>query len=197
MMAANRFDQRLVILFVGGLLLILSINFTTLHHSKKLAQTAALQVPLQQAQDYLQQYATQHQQLPCADGNGDGYSDVMKQHCQYRLGWLPERTLKKPGLRDEYGEKFWYAVADDAQHLLSINGQAVASAVLLSAGPALDTQATRRDALADPINTVLQPELFLEGINAQPPWQQFSSLGSLHSNDQLLWITPTAWQTSL
>ncbi len=210
MMAEKRFDQVLIWLFICGSLIAVFMNFTALKHNTKLSHQYALKVPLQQARQYLLQYAQLQDQLPCADGNGDGISDVIQSttlsngikieanhdlHCQYRLGWLPEQTLHQPGLRDEDGQRFLYAVAESDNQLLSINGQEIALAILLSAGPAMKQQTSRRPPITNQQNFPLRPALYLEGLNAQQPWQQFSSLGSIDSNDRLTWITLSDWQT--
>lgn len=50
--------------------------------------------------------------LPCPDGDGDGRADLFTgSNCPTYIGRLPWRTLGLGDLRDEYGERLWYALS--------------------------------------------------------------------------------------
>jgi hypothetical protein len=50
--------------------------------------------------------------LPCPDTNGDGSADLFAgSACPSYIGRLPWRTLGIGDLRDEYGERLWYALS--------------------------------------------------------------------------------------
>lgn len=50
--------------------------------------------------------------LPCPDGDGDGSADLFTgSSCPTYLGRLPWRTLGIGDLRDEHGERLWYALS--------------------------------------------------------------------------------------
>ena len=58
--------------------------------------------------------------LPCPDTNNDGVAESTttidstgKIHCPSYLGRLPWRTLNLPDLRDDTGERLWYALSKD------------------------------------------------------------------------------------
>ena len=204
------YQQHLVYFMLTGLLLVLITNLITLHESQQQALQHSTHVSLQQAQQHLLQYAKQKSHLPCADGNGDGYSDVIQSRsmtndqmiqqqtvlaCQYPFGWLPDQTIQQTQLRDEEGQRFWYAKASNPNQRLQINGQPIALAVIISAGPALDWQTARRALIDEQPHLPLQPEHYLEASNAQKAWQSFSTLGSIDNNDRLTWITD--WPSTL
>lgn len=51
--------------------------------------------------------------FPCPDTDGDGSADednTEVSFCQETRGWLPWRDLNLADIRDEAGERFWYAV---------------------------------------------------------------------------------------
>jgi hypothetical protein len=212
MMPTLSYQKRLVYLIFASLLLVLAINLMSLYQIRQQVHQQNMQVPLQLAQLYLLRYAKQQGSLPCADGNGDGYSDTIQtstitidtsshpqslSQCQYPLGWLPDKTIQQPELRDEEGQRFWYTKAVNADQRLQINGHPIAIAVLISAGPAMPWQKDRRPHSDDPLRLPLQPDLYLEASNAQRQWQDFSSLGSINNNDRLTWIPHHDWPSTL
>jgi hypothetical protein len=224
LMSTLSYQKKLWHCIQASLLLVLAINVISLYQNRQQTQQQNRQVPLQQAKQYLLQYAKQQGELPCVDGNGDGYSDthpVMTNDvitdkaiidkaitdnstaysqasftCQYLIGWLPDKTIQQPQLRDEEGQRFWYSKALHADQRLQINGQAMALAVVISAGPAMPWQTARRPLNSEHPRLPLQPELYLEASNPQQQWQAFSSLGSNNSNnsnDRLIWISHHDW----
>jgi hypothetical protein len=56
-------------------------------------------------------------ELPCPDVNNDGQvtvaADYVGSNCASLIGRLPFMTLGLPDLRDDSGERLWYAVSDD------------------------------------------------------------------------------------
>lgn len=225
-MSTLSYQKKLWFCIQASLLLVLAINVISLYQNRQRTQQQNRQVPLHQAKQYLLQYAKQQGELPCVDGNGDGYSDTLQvttltnnpntdnvitnnantdnptAHtqasftCQYLIGWLPDKTIQQPQLRDEQGQRFWYSKALHADQRLQINGQAMALAVVISAGHAMPWQTARRPLNSEPPRLPLQPELYLEASNPQQQWQAFSSLGSNNSNnsnDRLIWISHHDW----
>ncbi len=112
--------------------------------------------------------ATRPGSLPCPDTNGDGSADLFAgSACPSYIGRLPWRTLGIGDLRDEHGERLWYALSpnyrdhpaapplnSDSKGTLTVfsnsNATAItqqAVAVIFAAGLALPGQT--RDALVE------------------------------------------------
>lgn len=101
------------LLVLGGLLFVFSSRgFTTVRVDRERATNEALA----QAKDALIAYAVSHPtrpgQLPCPDVNNDGAEDLAAS-CTSLIGRLPWITLGLPDLRDDSGERLWYAVSAD------------------------------------------------------------------------------------
>jgi hypothetical protein len=78
---------------------------------------------LEQARDALTSYATAHPthpgSLPCPDTNDDGLADGSST-CAGYVGRLPWRTLGVGDLRDESGERLWYALSPNFRDDVSV-----------------------------------------------------------------------------
>ncbi len=128
--------------------------------------------------------------LPCPDNTGDGQANAAGTACASQLGLLPYRDLDLDALTDSSGASLWYAVTTNhvsgaaAQKNsslapgLTLDGNAMV-AVVIAPGAALDGQnrapLTRTD--------------FLEGINADADFTDYSNTPSAAQNDQVLGLT--------
>lgn len=54
--------------------------------------------------------------LPCPDRNNDGWADEPCNLANQQTGRFPWRTLNAPDLRDDAGERLWYAVSANFRH---------------------------------------------------------------------------------
>lgn len=115
--------QRGAALLFVVLLLIVGIGLFVVNASRETARTAqtdrVVSTTLGQIRDALAAYAAAHPTrpgaLPCPDDNEDGDAETLagvSLVCPNYLGRLPWRTLGLGDLRDESGERFWYAVSD-------------------------------------------------------------------------------------
>lgn len=153
-------------------------------------------------------HSTQPGSLPCPDTNNDGDAEGTCNSISERIGRLPWKTLNLPDLRDDSGERLWYAVSgnfrkapgttiinSNTQGTIAINGSAPATgvlAVVIAPGQALQNQTRDAGHLNDPSS-------YLEGINAganddvfetrAPPNDRDPSTGDRIFNDRLVAIT--------
>jgi len=103
------------LLLLGGVL----FAFTSLNIAAvRVDRERATNVALAKAKDALIAYAVadvnRPGQLPCPDMNDDGIADsVAFGACTNLIGRLPWVTLGLPDLRDDSGERLWYAVSND------------------------------------------------------------------------------------
>lgn len=160
-----------MLLLIGAYFVLSSLNFA----SQRVARDRVTVDALAQAKRALIAYAasdtTRPGELPCPDVNDDGRlvmnEDFVGSNCVGLIGRLPWFTLGLPDLRDEAGERLWYALSNDfhangnvplnsdtafaaASVSLSITGQHPASnlvAIVFSPGAALVRQgaAARQD----------------------------------------------------
>jgi len=103
----------IALLLLGGAL----FAFTSLNvASVRVDRDRDTKEVLAQAKDALIAYAVSHLtrpgQLPCPDVNDDGIEDLAGT-CTSLIGRLPWVTLGLPDLRDDSGERLWYAVSAD------------------------------------------------------------------------------------
>lgn len=137
-------------------------------------------------------------EIPCPDVDNDGQS-AFSTTCTFLVGRLPWFTLRLPDLRDGYGERLWYALANDfhatgstttalntsTSGRLSVIGTPTANdviAIVFSPGPALGNQS--RDSTN--ANSVMN---YLEGENANGDTLYETRDASDTFNDKLLTIT--------
>ncbi len=131
---------------------------------------------------------SQADNLPCPDDNNDGISDTLKEKCLSTIGWLPFKTLGLKDLRDNHNERLWYAYSPN--HTLTVNGQGNAKAVIIAPHQELNGQEKRPSAnTPQPNGAKKMLSLYLEGANANQNFQEFSNLGPIVFNDQLVWLT--------
>ena len=106
------------LLVLGGILLTLSsFGFTKVRVDRDRATNEALA----RAKDALIAYAVSDLgrpgELPCPDVNDDGKiilgEDMVGSACTSLIGRLPWVTLGLPDLRDDAGERLWYALSND------------------------------------------------------------------------------------
>ena len=87
--------------------------------------------------------------FPCPDGDDDGSADLfVGSNCATYIGRLPWRTLGIGDLRDESGERLWYALSPgfrDHHGAPALNSDSVGSLVVYSGS---DKTAISRDAVA-------------------------------------------------
>lgn len=106
-----------VLLLLGGYFAFGALNFAAV----RVARDGATNEALQQAKQALIAYAasdtTRPGELPCPDVDNDGVLtlgvDYVGSSCASLIGRLPWRTLNLPDLRDDSGERLWYALSDD------------------------------------------------------------------------------------
>lgn len=167
---------------VIGLFFVVSALSSNQLHSKRNATTAAA---LAQAKEALIGRAVadinRPGSLPCPDlmtnipGNnipGDGKADMLVGNdCPSYVGWLPWQTLGLPDLRDDAGERLWYALSrslrDDnsAQPInsstagnLSLDSTSQVAAIIFAPGMPLSGQSRPSTNVSD----------YLDGTNAIP-----------------------------
>lgn len=132
--------------------------------------------------------------LPCPDTNDDGVAELFSgTACPAYLGRLPWKTLKLGDLRDDAGERFWYALSPSLRDNalagtlnaqtgleLSFDGQTEIAAIVFSPGPPDATQNGRPDS---------QAANYLDGSNRDADHAFVSGPQSATFNDQALAIT--------
>jgi hypothetical protein len=143
--------------------------------------------------------------LPCPDASGtspnvadDGASDLLSgSFCPNRVGRVPWRSLDLPDLRDEHGNRFWYALSpvyNDSPGAGVLNSDTAGQLTVTGAQPATDVVAIifapgaplpGQDRIAIP-NAVAS---YLEGDNADADLTFETAAPSTTFNDRLLAIT--------
>lgn len=106
-----------VMLLVGASFMLASVNTMAV----RVARERASNEVLAQAKAALIAYAVSDEnrpgELPCPDVDDDGALtigvDLVGSNCASLLGRLPWRTLGLPDLRDDSGERLWYALSND------------------------------------------------------------------------------------
>lgn len=134
----------LVIMVVGASVFLVSSLSSSAYKAERQEKAA---VALAQAKEALVGRAASDDNipgsLPCPDTDNDGSAELMSgNNCPSYIGRLPWRTLKLPDLRDDSGERLWYALStnfrddnsarplnSDTQGLLSIVGNTVTNNV--------------------------------------------------------------------
>jgi hypothetical protein len=138
-----------VILLIGvGVALFVSAASTDVTRAAN--ANARTQAVLEQARMALVSYAVGHTfrpgSLPCPDTNDDGeMEDFLAGECPSYIGRLPWRTLGIGDVRDEAGERLWYALSPNFrdQPSVQINSDTKGNRTVFSMSPStvLTTQA--------------------------------------------------------
>jgi len=80
---------------------------------------------LNAAKESLVAYAVAHPTrpgaLPCPDTDNDGLENISGAACTRYLGRLPWRTLGLGDVRDDNGERYWYALSNNFHNFSTIN----------------------------------------------------------------------------
>jgi hypothetical protein len=200
----------MLVIMVMGVAAILASSLNTA--ALKVSRQETTATVLAQAKDALVGYAVRDDnrpgELPCPDYDNDGavtVADYSGSNCQTLLGYLPWKTLGLPDLRDDSGERLWYAVSEpfhandtavlnsDTAGTLAVSGNLSAGnviAIIFAPGKALPGQ----DRSTANINT---PGAFLESIVSAPTsfrllTQDDQSGGGFTYNDQLMLLTRDA-----
>ena len=106
-----------MMLLLGAYFALGSVNFA----AQRVQRDRVTSEALKKAKDALIAYAVSDLnrpgELPCPDVNDDGIlalgEDFVGANCVALIGRLPWRTLGLPDLRDDAGERLWYALSND------------------------------------------------------------------------------------
>jgi hypothetical protein len=140
----------LTILLLVGVGVALFVSTASTEVTRAANANARTQAVLEQARTALIAYAVGHSfrpgSMPCPDTNDDGTAeDFVAGHCPSYIGRLPWRTLGIGDLRDEAGERLWYALSDSFrdQAGVQINSDTKGNRTVLSisASTSVTTQA--------------------------------------------------------
>jgi type II secretory pathway pseudopilin PulG len=167
----RRAQQGMVLIIVvalvllGGVLFVLStVKVTAVSVERNRATNEALA----KAKDALIAYAVSHGarpgSLPCPDANDDGEAksaedyDAATGACNSLIGRLPWKTLGLADLRDDAGERLWYAVSGDFRegNALALNSDTAYRAANVSLTLAGTTPASNLAALVFSPGAVLK-----------------------------------------
>lgn len=196
----------LVILVMGTIaILVGSLNVAALRNVRQETSNAVLAQAKEALIGYGVKDGNRPGELPCPDYNNDGaitLADYSGSNCRVLLGRLPWKSLGLPDLRDDSGERLWYAVSDpfhangsvalnsDTTGTISVNGNLAvnnAIAIIFAPGQALPGQ----DRSAANINNA---SAFLESVISSPV--SFRLLdrddqagGNFTYNDQMILVT--------
>jgi hypothetical protein len=140
----------LTILVLLGAGVALFVSTASTEVTRTAAANSRTQAVLEQARTALIAYAVGHTfrpgALPCPDTNDDGVMEAfVAGECPSYIGRLPWRTLGVGDLRDEAGERLWYAVSPNFrdQPSVQINSDTKGNRTVFSMSPStsLTTQA--------------------------------------------------------
>ena len=137
--------------------------------------------------------------LPCPDRDNDGDTDAGS--CSLAgnttIGRLPYKTLEVAELRDESGQRFWYALSDNFRNNpkltplnsetggeLSVNGTSDIVAIIIAPGEPLDGQ----DRDPDEIDITIEIDNYLEDDNNDLD-VNYVTIANVDFNDRLIVIT--------
>lgn len=178
--------------FTGAL-----ISKTSINDVKTTRQNAVSQ-RIAQALDTLLAFSltqTPLGRLPCPDSTGNGEEDVTVGGCLSLLGWLPYKTLGL-AIADEQSKRLWYSpdgafVAPVTSHnssrqpILNLDSTPTV-AVVIYPGDVLDAQGRNGN----------DPTDYLEGVNANSNYDQYTARRDATTNDQTLGLDPNRfWAT--
>jgi hypothetical protein len=106
-----------VLLLVGAYVFIGSLNASSIRVDRDRATRETLLKAREALIAYAAADANRPGELPCPDVNDDGKlvlgEDFIGSNCVSLIGRLPFITLDLPDLRDDTGERLWYALSDD------------------------------------------------------------------------------------
>jgi hypothetical protein len=106
------------VLLIGGVLLALtSYKVSEVRVEREQSTNDALAMAKEALIAYAVADANRPGELPCPDVNDDGQVTLAAEYsgsnCVSLIGRLPYRTLGLPDLRDDSGERLWYALSND------------------------------------------------------------------------------------
>lgn len=106
-----------LLLLVGAYFMLGTLNFAAVRVDRDRSTTDSLLRAKEALIAYAVADANRPGELPCPDVNDDGQlvinQDFIGSACVSLIGRLPWRTLGLPDLRDDAGERLWYALSDD------------------------------------------------------------------------------------
>jgi hypothetical protein len=106
-----------VLVLFGTYAILHSLNIAAVRVERDRATQEALAKAKEALVAYAASDANRPGELPCPDINDDGAAtpgvDYIGSACASLIGRLPWKTLDLPDLRDDSGERLWYAVSDD------------------------------------------------------------------------------------
>lgn len=105
-----------VLLLFGTYVMLGSLNIAAVRVDRDRATNEALAKAKEALIAYAVADVNRPGELPCPDVDNDGQltlADFSGSNCASLIGRLPWRTLNLPDLRDDFGERLWYALSDD------------------------------------------------------------------------------------
>jgi hypothetical protein len=106
-----------LLLLIGAYFMLGSLNFAAVRVDRDQATNEALLRAKEALIAYAASDTNRPGELPCPDVNDDGSSlpidDYAGSNCVSLIGRLPWKTLGLPDLRDDAGERLWYALSND------------------------------------------------------------------------------------
>ena len=106
-----------MVLLIGAFFALGSVNFASQRVARSSATTDAMLAAKRALVAYAVADANRPGELPCPDVNDDGKlvlnEDFVGSNCVSLIGRIPWFTLGLPDLRDEAGERLWYALSND------------------------------------------------------------------------------------
>ena len=106
-----------MVLLIGAFFALGSVNFASQRVARDSATTDALLAAKAALVAYAVADSNRPGELPCPDVNDDGKlvlnEDFVGSNCVSLIGRIPWITLGLPDLRDDAGERLWYALSDD------------------------------------------------------------------------------------
>ena len=102
---------------IGAYFLYASLNLANIRVGRDQTTNDALRKAKAALIAYAVSDTTRPGELPCPDVNDDGQlvigEDISGSNCTSLVGRLPWKTLDLPDLRDDSGERLWYALSND------------------------------------------------------------------------------------
>lgn len=141
--------------------------------------------------------------LPCPDINFDGIADKPGANCTSELGFVPYRTLGIAEPRDGDGALLWYGVSNTYARDVNVALNQLRNSSLISplflnnaANPIAFVLVSQNDALGGQNRgnvSVANRAQFLEGLNANNNFNDYSDVFDQTHNDQLLAVSVSAF----
>ncbi len=106
-----------LLLLIGAYFMLGSLNFAAVRVDRDHATNESLLRAKEALIAYAASDSNRPGELPCPDVNNDGSSlpidDYAGSNCVSLIGRLPWKTLGLPDLRDDAGERLWFALSND------------------------------------------------------------------------------------